>query len=264
MKFVCVLKAGGDFKPTHVKRFAAMIHKHGPKGSEVVCYTDSKELLGVGGYEWTDEDQPEPREYIHPKGEYRTVPLELKLPGWWSIIETMNERGPAIYMDLDTSIIGDLFAFTRTVERRLGADQLAMLRPWNAQERKRGRFASGVMGWSGDMGWAPNIIKYNSECTSIVPAESDEPGQFADIEKFGKLKYRDRVFDTDQHFISVMAREYMDLRIVAIQDLHQGFVMSYKRDLGSGEIKPQRSCCVVVFHGKPRPWDRKVKAPYRG
>ena len=68
-------------------------------------------------------------------------------PGWWSKCEALAAPGPALYLDLDVSIVGDL-------EPLLAVARVApfcMCRGWWGDQDPN-PWNSSVVGWAGDAG----------------------------------------------------------------------------------------------------------------
>lgn len=72
MKLITVCRSGGIYTREWADRIAA----HTPDGWEFICLDDSR--------------------------------LDHGWPGWWSKIEAFRIKGPAVYLDLDTVVTGDL------------------------------------------------------------------------------------------------------------------------------------------------------------
>ena len=198
MTVCCVLRSGGDFAPEHVTRLYEQVRQHwaGDRFLDFVCLTDTR--IGRHGI--------------------REVPLVNAFPGWWSKAETLRPdvfRGTALYLDLDTTVMGDLsplFGY---------GGAFAMLsdfyRPRNAQsgallfQAGPGTVAAGL--WS----------KFTAD-----PA--------------GHMKQ----FRGDGEWL------HANVRPDRLQDLYPGWFVSYKVHCSSGVPAGAR---VVAFHGKPRPWE---------
>jgi hypothetical protein len=80
----CVLKSGGDYEPKHVYALQAQCAKFLP-GEDFVCLTDM------------DLD-------------CATIPLVNDWLGWWSKVELFRLPS-ALYMDLDTILVGTVLRF---------------------------------------------------------------------------------------------------------------------------------------------------------
>lgn len=132
MRFVCVLKSGGDFDMGYVRNLFAGLQKHNSIACKFTCLTDTKDR-DIDGVEFVD--------------------LKYDFPGWWSKIEVFQFTGPIIYFDLDTIITGDITRLINCVRLVLTTNVLLMLRGF-----KQGNCASGVMGWSGDLRFIVNAF----------------------------------------------------------------------------------------------------------
>ena len=127
MKFVCVLKSGGDFVPEDVKRLGICVKKYAKKCNFTVL-----------------SDMPECEQYVDTY-----IPLTDNLPGWWSIIEVFKLNGPLIFTGLDTVLIGSIYRLIEAV-RKMDNNQMMMLKPFNPGNTG---WASGIMAWKGDFQW---------------------------------------------------------------------------------------------------------------
>lgn len=117
---LCVLKSGGVYGPEYVRNLRAMVEANLRQEYYFVAMTDMD--LDSG-----------------------SMPLIRDWPGWWSKIEAFRMGGRVIYIDLDTSIFGDL---TPLVDA-LKPGNFFMLKPFNRREK----WASGIMAWDGDFGF---------------------------------------------------------------------------------------------------------------
>jgi hypothetical protein len=157
----------------------------------------------------------------------RTLPLIYDWPGWWSKMELFRPdvSGDILFMDLDTSIVGSLvdiasvngLAMMRDIYRPEGLQSSIMYLPEAARERI----------------WAEWIGR---------------PRHWMDIYHKGG----------DQAFLE---RFWLD-GAGRWQDLLPGQVVSWKshvrqalHDDESGNGSIPADARVVIFHGKPRPWD---------
>lgn len=116
VKFVCVLKSGGDYTPAYVNKLSKQMD-----GFEFICLTD----------------------FAPSAFDFPVLALEHDLPGWWSKLEAFRIIGPVIYLDLDTFVLGSLDKLVSAVS---GGECFMMLTPFARQEQ----WASGVMAWQGD------------------------------------------------------------------------------------------------------------------
>ncbi|WP_412063982.1 hypothetical protein [Rhizobium sp. SYY.PMSO] len=157
-----------------------------------------------------------------------TVPLKFGWPGWWAKMELFRPsiKGPVLFLDLDTSIVGsigdiaavDRLTIMRDVYRPLGLQSSMMFLTEAERERV----------------WLEWI---------------ERPAQWMTVYRNGG----------DQAFLE---RFWLD-RADRWQDVLPGQIVSYKahvrkavrkdREIGNGTIP--EGARVVIFHGKPRPWD---------
>ena len=119
MKFVCVLRSGGDYDLRYVEHLKASFYDNINHPAFFHALTDLGEL--TTGY----------------RG------LEHNWPGWWSKIEIFRIPGPVIYMDLETIICGDLSPLADHIEKNPG--HFVSLRSFRDE-----LLASGVMAWGKD------------------------------------------------------------------------------------------------------------------
>ena len=198
MLILTVLKSGGDYKPEHVERLHGQWQQFAPCDSSFLCLTD----MGLPSY-------------------IQSEPLEHGWPGWWSKIEIFKHRGPVLYMDLDTSIIGPLAPLCLAAT----TSPFVALRDFNPTARDMG---SGLMAWNGDQ---IRIYEEFLRDPELNMARCKTPQRWG-----------------DQGFIEQLAypRVYW-------QNILPGLVVSYKKHCKGG--KAPHDAHVVCFHGKPRPWD---------
>lgn len=191
-----VLKSGGDFNAGHVRRLQAQCARFAPNAG-FACMSD----------EWIDGVE--------------RIPLVEGWPGWWSKMELFRVAGPILYMDLDTTIVGDLEPLLQVVRSR----PFIALRDFNPKARALG---SGLMGWSGNLMDLYCVFKRQAEVAMR---------DFVTAKRWGDQGWIDE---------NVGVRSYW-------QELLPGAVVSFKKDVaGRGVPKAAR---VVCFHGKPRPWE---------
>lgn len=221
---VCVLKSGRfkpwtakdytvEYGPHHVRWLRDQFKARVSAPHQFVCMTD----MDVGGVD--------------------TMPLQDDLPGWWSKLEIFREFRRALYVDLDTVIVGDISPYVFEGHRFTMSANLT---------RKYG-YNSSIMSWNGDY----SRIYY----------------QFiADPKRFMR-EYTTPHCWGDQDFIRDAMRGIGP--ILKFQDLTPALVLSYKRDFTDGanvtgvrrrlrvrlradwKERPR----VVCFHGKPKPAD---------
>lgn len=191
---LCVLKSGGEYLPEHVLRLRSQVLAHG--AADLICLSD----VPIDGV--------------------TRIPLMHGWPGWWSKMEIFRpdllELGKIVYMDLDTTVIGNL---TPLLEFERLATMRDVYRPRGLQ--------SSVM---------------------VIPEEHRPPvwrRWYADPERY----MREHSVGGDQIFL-----EGSWLSLAArIQDWLPGLLVSYKADdvARSGP----RDASLIVHHGKPRPWE---------
>ena len=148
-----------------------------------------------------------------------THPLIHHWPGWWSKIELFRYED-VFYLDLDTVLLND-------IRYMLNLEGFYALRNFGGH-KLRGRvvMGSGIMSWSGS---------YRHVYDNF------------DIRNIDRYKHRQNRWG-DQGYI----HEQVDYR--PIQDAFPGKIHSYKFD-GIDQSNP--SSDIVVFHGKPNPWESK-------
>jgi len=148
-----------------------------------------------------------------------THPLIHHWPGWWSKIELFRYED-VFYLDLDTVLLND-------IRYMLNLEGFYALRNFGGH-KLRGRvvMGSGIMSWSGS---------YRHVYDNF------------DIRNIDRYKHRQNRWG-DQGYI----HEQVDYR--PIQDAFPGKIHSYKFD-GIDQSNPPSD--IVVFHGKPNPWESK-------
>ena len=183
-----VLRAGGDYGSEHVERMRRQCERHAP-GVPFQCLTDEDRLT----HGW---------------------------PGWWSKIEALRVSGPALYIDLDMSIVAPL----RPLLYAAASHEFVAVRDFNPQHRA---LNSSLMFWSGDQ-------------SHLYRTFAADPGRHM-------AEFQTRRWWGDQGFIDryAGARAYW-------QDLIPGSVVSFKKHCANGVPD---GASVVAFHGRPRPWE---------
>jgi len=119
---ICVLKSGGDFKPSDVLRLQQMTERYITIPFEFVCLTDV-EILGC-----------------------KTIPLIRNYKGWWSKIELFRndlvKTERIVYFDLDKIITGNIDDILLRKEDFIG------LKPFNPERSLRDTYiGSAIMSW---------------------------------------------------------------------------------------------------------------------
>lgn len=198
-RIITVLKSGGEYRPGHVHRLKSMCDQYAP-GAGFVCLTDM------------DVD-------------CEAIPIEKHWPGWFSKMELCRPdiEGDLLFMDLDTTIIGD-------ISHLLENDGPVMLQDFYYPDR----LASGVM---------------------FLP-EIDRPAVWHDFASAPEKWMRAAGKRGDG-----WAYEHLLPYAQTFQVLHKGDIVSYKahiraaqgeREHGNGSVPDGAK--IVCYHGKPRPW----------
>lgn len=179
MRILTAYREGGLYREEHIDRLASQVKRF--SGLDLEC--------------------------IH--GEY---------PHWWCKMSVFKEKGPVLYMDLDTTIVDDLTPLLEIAE----SERFVIGRNWNYPEK----LASGVMMWKDDMS---HIHK-----------------EFALDPNWNMNRYP----GGDQDFINegLFVPEFWN-------DLIPNHIQSYKIHVKRNGIHPD--CRVVAFHGRPKPWNIK-------
>jgi hypothetical protein len=203
MKVMTVMRSGGEYKPEHVIRLRDQVMMHLP-GADFWCLADC-DVPGV-----------------------QVVPMPNLWPGWWSKMNLFDPaiEGPILFMDLDTSIVGDMAAIA-------GVDRLAIMRD-----------VYRPAGLQSSLMFLPEDSR-----RKVWECWIDRPTQWMGIYHRGG----------DQAFLE---RFWLE-RAARWQDILPGQVVSYKahvrkavrkdREFGDGNLP--EGARVVCFHGKPRPWE---------
>ena len=202
---MCVLKSGGSFTVDYVRRLRNMITRNTTLLCKFLCLTDIK---------------------IDP-AICDSVRLIHNQEGWWSKIELFRpglaDTERIIYLDLDTVIISNIDDVLS-----LG-DNFITLQPWNKHNRKKGMYASGMMGWE------------NNNMYSFLYSSFEE-------------KHK-TLFAGDQQYLSNKLKE-AGIDVSFFQNQVDG-IHSYKRECSQNLPTGAK---IVCFHGRPRP--HKVKNPW--
>lgn len=153
-----------------------------------------------------------------------SLPLIHGWPGWWSKIEAFTIPGPAIYLDLDTTVLDDLTPLFCC----MGPDQFYVLRDFNYPARI---VQSSVMGWGRNC----------KEPYRLYEIFMRQPKAEMDRNKTHR-------FWGDQGFIERHVQKPSFW-----QECHQGAFRSYKLDVARNGVDERT--LAVVHHGRPRPWE---------
>lgn len=150
MKFVCVLKRGGDYTPEYVHKLFSMISRNYTGDFSFICMTD----------ELTEKVQiQDPR--------FCVLKLEYNYPGWWSKFEIFKIFGKVIYFDLDTVILKSIDELANNV-MTLKKNEFIGLKTFNPRKELNPelKFNSGIMGWNGDCSFILSNFDYPSMAQS--------------------------------------------------------------------------------------------------
>jgi 2-polyprenyl-3-methyl-5-hydroxy-6-metoxy-1,4-benzoquinol methylase len=192
---VCVLKSGGCYTGQYVEAMRNMVARNLTVPHRFMCLTDMGALPG-------------------------SEKLQHGMPGWWSKLELFRVKGPVLYFDLDTVIVGNLDRLGR-MAMAMPENTMRMLTPFNAKRRQAGEWASGVMAWHGD-------FRYLLE---------DAPTNLQDAFYSG----------WDQVYIFQSLLKH-GVSISAVNE--DASIYSYKRHCQGGVPKGAE---VICFHGNARP-----------
>ena len=121
MKFLTVLRTGGEYNSDHVYALKRQVEKHIPQ-AEFYCLSNANLDCNV-------------------------IPLTESLPGWWSKMELFKIEGACLYADLDTMIVGNCDQWLDEIADR----QFVCLRDPYRGKRDPSSMGSGIMFWCGDM-----------------------------------------------------------------------------------------------------------------
>ena len=220
MRVVCVLRGSvelrsdDDYHAGRVARLARQLERHLP-GAQLVCLSD-----------------------VEVDGAVERIPLRSMWPGWWAKMELFAPWVPGdfLYMDLDTTLVGDLGDIA-------AVDRLTMLQDFYfpkyassglmfLPEAERARiwqvFSADPIGW---------IMEYQSEARM-----QRRDGRWGD-----QAFLADHGFDQAQRW----------------QDVVPGQVVSYKAHRLAEKGLPAEAR-LICFHGHPRPWDAAVAPAFAG
>lgn len=199
---VCVLRSGGEYTPEWVWALKRGLARHAPH-LDFLCLTDRVAQLGP----WA-------------------VPLRHDWPGWWAKLEALRPdvvQGRAIYMDLDTLVVGAL-------------DELAT--------------------YTGPFAMLSDFYRPRLAQSGVMLYEAGPGTQAAELyERFraGAPGYMRR-FRGDGEWL------HAHVRPDRIQDLFPGQVVSFKVHARDGVPRGAR---LVCGHGQPRFSDPKAGWAHR-
>lgn len=186
---VTVLRSGGEYKPCHVQALAEQVERW--SGRKLVCLSDV-EVEGV-----------------------ECRPLQTDWPRWWPKLEVFREFDSALYLDLDTVIVGPLGAILDTSHTFTAL----------ADFYRPSLLGSGLMAWEGD---------YSALYRAFKPEYMPSFSRFPNL--------------GDQAWIGRRVGKYDRW-----QDKFPGMVVSYKAHRCDRGVP--KGASIVCFHGKPKPWE---------
>lgn len=199
----CVLNtlAGGGREGVYtalwVERLRAQVAANLAQPHRFVCYSDV-EVLGI-------------REA-----------LRHSWPGWWAKMELFRRRGPALYLDLDTIVLGPL----DDLAAQALSGGFTMLRDFYRGDG----LGSGLMAWDGEVAVERLYRAFADDAAGAI----------------------ERTHGGDQVFLET-ATEAAGFAVQRWQDVLPGQVVSYKAQ--HCEAGPPPSARVLCFHGHPKQSD---------
>lgn len=188
--FVCVLRSGGDYDERYVAAMYKGLSECCSYPFRFTCLTD------IGNHA-------------------KITPLKNKFPGWWSKIEAFRVKGPVIYLDLDTVLVGTIDLLVEHVLCWQEHSTFWMLEAFAKKET----YASGIMAWTGDWSFIYDRFCQDSEWTM-------------------------QGYSWDQRWIRDQVAEIKPIN----RDLYG--IVSYKHHCLSSIPEEAK---IICFHGKPRP-----------
>ena len=151
-----------------------------------------------------------------------TVPLKQKWPGWWSKLELFDPEltGDLLYMDLDTVLVGPLDDIAKV-------NKLTLLRDFYRDGKK---------------------LREGLQSSVMFLPEREREVVWDDFTVNPALSMSLHRYGGDQKLLEMF---YLN-RAARWQDVLPGQFVSWKVNCSTG-VPPEAR--VIVFHGKPRPWE---------
>ena len=196
LTFTCALRSGADYDAEDVYTLGKQVERAFTHSVDYVPVTD---VPGLG------------------------LSLLHDTPWRWCLRECFRIPGPAMFVGLDTVIVGNLDPLYDFIQD-LPSDEFAMIRPFNSK-RSHGKYASGITAWNGDWSWLCDLFVNDSE-------------RIMNEYKF------------EQHHVCDCLEE-KGVKVHEIQD-HVDGIYSYKWHCQEELPSDAR---IVLFHGLPRPRD---------
>jgi hypothetical protein len=152
----------------------------------------------------------------------RSYPLEHGWPGWWSKLEICRPGfvGPLLYIDLDTTVVRDMAPLVRHTTHSI------VLRDY---------FRNGSAVQSSFM------LLTEADRRTVWQHFIREPDALMERYRRGG----------DQ----LVFERLLGKRALRWQDRYPGQVVGYKSELRKGRRVPGPGTRVIIYHGRPRPWD---------
>ncbi len=154
--------------------------------------------------------------------------LKHNWSGWYSKMEMYQEEGPCLFMDLDTIITNNIDGLIKEALKY----KFIILRDFYRGYRKN----------------APPILK--AKQSSLVFWNINVKPIYDDY-----IKNVRTVHGGDQILLEQYFSDKENL-VTYWQDIDPSIV-SFKKQVRKGKIDPANTK-IVVFHGKPRPWDQNI------
>lgn len=216
MRIALVYRTGGDYQPAHVERLIRQIRAVGKLTNDILVFTDA----GPGGIEGAE-----------------IVPLMRPYQGWWSKMNLYAEgiEGDLLYMDLDTTITGELADIA-------SVGQLAILKAKLRKDRGKPFYP----------GYQSALMYLTEEARRAVRLEWAAQGGYRCIGKYP---------GGDDRFLETVG--YWRARARFFQDLVPEQVQHFKYDIRKrhgGQVPAGTR--LIVFCKSPRPWEmEELQAP---
>lgn len=171
--------------------------------------------------------------------EIEIIPLSGLFNGWWAKLEIFQLSGKFIYFDLDTIICNNIDSFIDDLFEKdkcfYGMNDVYYT----------GLLQSAVMYWSGNYTFLYDQFLKNSD-------------QYINNTKYSADISKRRPY-SDQDVIEFLLKS--NKKKVNLIDRNQ--LYSFKKDLLFGKNFDRSLHRIIVFHGKPKPWEQGIiKYPY--
>lgn len=224
--YTTALKHGAAFGPEHALALCRQVHRHMPHWSLNV-YTDMA---------------------LEEKTACRanTVPFLADLPGWWCLLECFRQPGPCVLTGLDTVFTAPVPQLEDAV-RSLGPKQVVMTRPPRSGmvPAAYAKMTSMLMAWNGDLSWLYDRFIKNPKVHMNNPRY-----------RLGRNGLR-----FEQDYTCLQLREE-GFEILASQDIQPGIYSFKNQVMPKYGVGLPEDAAVVLFHGRPRPWDMVQSCPW--